>query len=92
MFLDVQFLNQENNNTIDAPTQIELNKLEIGDTVMVCHAFKSWGDEMLFVILTNVTGNALTGNVVSKMFLKHGFSKGDTIEFIKNNVYKVKYP
>lgn len=82
-FVDAQQMKKLNPKTFEAPDEIDLKGIHVGDTVKVC-AFK----ERFWVEITEINGDIITGrvdNILVTPLLKYN----ETIQFEARHIYDI---
>lgn len=84
--IDAQSLHRLRHRTFDIPTDAELGALAVGH-----HAKIAANGELFWVVITDVVGDELNGELKKELLLKneHGLSCGDTITFKRQHVFDV---
>lgn len=81
---DAQKLAKKHPNTFEAPTQEQLNSIEIGDTVKICD-----GEERFWTIVKELKEDHIVAEVNNKLIGDQEYNLGDLIQFTKNNIYEI---
>jgi len=85
-FVNAQEMAKDYPTTFDAPTKEELDKIKEGDYVKICD-----NKERFWVIVEEVDGDIITGEVDNLLIGDQNFNLGDSIEFKKENIYDITY-
>lgn len=85
-FTDAQEKYRKHPETFDAPTEKELDKVEVGGIVKVC-----LDHERFWTIVKEVEGNRIKAEVNNDLLFtdKHGLRCGDIISFEKRHIYSI---
>jgi len=88
-FIDAQKMHKEYPKTFFAPSEKDLEKVTKGSYVKIAS-----GGERFWVKVESVKGNVVKGTVDNDLLdtKKHGLKHGDTVTFLKKNIYATELP
>jgi uncharacterized protein YegJ (DUF2314 family) len=88
--VNAQVMAELHPQTFEAPTKEDLDKLESGDIVKLCFEdSEGEGSERMWVTVTSVSGDTLTGVLDNTPFMLECITYGDPVQFKKENIYTI---
>ncbi len=86
---DAQQMAKDHPDSFHAPSQNELDSIEIGYSVKICD-----GEERFWIIVKEIKEDNLTiiGEINNNLIGDQSYILGDLVQFTKNNIYNVNSP
>lgn len=83
-FVNIHELSSIYPNCFNSPPPEEIERIELKDKVKICN-----GEQRFWVELVEITPTLLRGKVLNHLLPNSLYNFGDTIPFLRENIYKV---